>query len=49
MTNWYWIRHAPTNLKGLVGWSDVEVDLSNIDMFARLNNYLPKDLSLIHI
>jgi len=47
MTNWYWIRHAPTNLKGLVGWSDVEVDLSNIDMFARLNNYLPKDSIVI--
>lgn len=47
MTNWYWIRHAPTNLKSLVGWSDVEVDLSNIDMFARLNNYLPKDSIVI--
>ena len=21
MTNWYWIRHGPTHLKSLVGWS----------------------------
>lgn len=47
MTNWYWIRHAPTNLKSLVGWSDVDVDLSNIDMFARLNNYLPKNSIIV--
>ena len=35
MTNWYWIRHGPTHLKSLVGWSDVDVDLSNINRLKK--------------
>ena len=40
MTNWYWIRHGPTHLKSLVGWSDVDVDLSNVNRLKKLDDYL---------
>ena len=43
MTNWYWIRHGPTHLKSLVGWSDVDVDLSNINRLKKLDDYLPSN------
>ncbi|MDB2517960.1 histidine phosphatase family protein, partial [Amylibacter sp.] len=47
MTNWYWIRHGPTHLKSLVGWSDVDVDLSNINKLKKLDDYLPNDSLII--
>ena len=47
MTNWYWIRHGPTHLKSLVGWSDVDVDLSNINRLKKLDDYLPNDSLII--
>lgn len=47
MTNWYWIRHGPTHLKSLVGWSDVDVDLSNINMLQRLDNFLPNNSIIV--
>ena len=47
MTNWYWIRHGPTHLKSLVGWSDVDVDLSNVNRLKKLDDYLPNDSLII--
>lgn len=47
MTNWYWIRHGPTHLKSLVGWSDVDVDLSNVNRLKKLDDYLPNDSLVI--
>ncbi len=43
MTTWWWVRHAPTNEKALVGWRDVAADVSNSDRIARLSAYLPDD------
>ena len=35
------VRHGPTHLPSLVGWSDVDVDLSDTQALARLNAGLP--------
>ena len=43
MTNWWWIRHGPTYHKGLVGWSDIAADLSNVFALKRLQAHLPED------
>ena len=43
MTNWWWIRHGPTHHKGLVGWSDIAADLSNVSALKRLQAHLPED------
>ncbi len=43
MTTWWWVRHAPTNEKALVGWRDVAADVSDSDQIARLSAYLPDD------
>ena len=47
MTNWWWIRHGPTHHSGLVGWSDIPADLSDVAAIKRLNNHLPKDAVVV--
>lgn len=37
----YLIRHGPTHLKSMVGWSDVPADLSDTAGITRLRTYLP--------
>ena len=41
MTNLYLIRHGPTHLNSMVGWSDVPADLSDTAKIERLRKYLP--------
>ena len=43
MNDLYFIRHGPTHLKSMVGWSDVEVDLSDTEKLARLRAHLPNE------
>lgn len=43
MTHFWWVRHGPTHEKAFVGWRDVPADLSDTDLIARLDAYLPKD------
>ncbi|MEM7242829.1 MAG: histidine phosphatase family protein [Pseudomonadota bacterium] len=37
----YLVRHGPTHVKGLVGWTDVDVDLSDRQKINRLDEHLP--------
>ena len=43
MSDLFLIRHGPTHLKSMVGWSDVPVDLSDNARLALLNAQLPKE------
>ena len=40
-TTWWWVRHAPTRTKKLVGWTDIPADFSDIDSLERLSSKLP--------
>lgn len=42
MKTLWWVRHGPTNLKTMVGWSDVPADLSDSAAIARLDAFLPR-------
>ena len=46
-TNWWWVRHGPTNVGYLAGWTDVQVDLSDTAQIARVSEWLPADAVLI--
>lgn len=37
----WWVRHAPTHAKTMIGWTDLPADLSDTATLARLNDYLP--------
>lgn len=41
MTRLWLVRHGPTHVKSMVGWSDVPADLSDTAAIARLREYLP--------
>lgn len=41
MSRVFLVRHGPTNLKTMVGWSDVPADLSDTAALARLDRFLP--------
>jgi len=41
MTDLFLIRHGPTHLNSMVGWSDVPVDLSDTPKLTRLHAQLP--------
>jgi len=47
MTSWWWVRHGPTHAKGMVGWSDLPADLSDMAAIDRLAAYLPKDALVV--
>ena len=47
MTTIFLIRHGPTHAKGMVGWSDLAADLSDVDGLARLEAALPKEAVVI--
>lgn len=47
MTHWYWVRHGPTHARGMVGWTDLPADLSDLDRIARLQAYLPDDAVVV--
>ncbi len=37
----WWVRHGPTHMRALVGWSDVPADLGDTAALARLSEALP--------
>lgn len=41
MRRLWWVRHAPTYQKGMVGWSDVPAFLDDAAALARLSAHLP--------
>ena len=41
MTRLWLVRHGPTHVKAMVGWSDVPADLSDTAKIARLRQTLP--------
>ncbi len=47
----YWVRHAPTGNKNLIGWTDVPADLSDsVELSVALNatrDQLPKDAFIV--
>lgn len=44
---WWWIRHAATDARGLIGWTDAPADLSDLDALARRRKGLPKTARLL--
>ena len=47
MTRLHLVRHGPTHAKTMVGWSDLPADLSDLDVLARLQAYLPPSALLV--
>lgn len=47
MSRLYWVRHAPTHAKGLVGWTDLPADLSDSARLARLSAHLPAEALVV--
>lgn len=45
--SFYWVRHAATNARGLYGWTDVGVDLSDKQNLSWLNETLPGEAIII--
>lgn len=43
----WWVRHGPTHLKTICGWTDASADLSDGDAVARLRNALPASARLV--
>ncbi|MXU64470.1 histidine phosphatase family protein [Oceanomicrobium pacificus] len=41
MRRWWWVRHGPTGVRNMVGWTDLPADLSDRDRIARLAAALP--------
>ncbi len=47
MTDFWWVRHGPTNRHDLLGWTDAPADLSDTARIDRLSDYLPADATVI--
>ncbi|MCY3875579.1 MAG: histidine phosphatase family protein [Rhodobacteraceae bacterium] len=47
MTTWWWVRHGPTHMNTLYGWTDYPADLSDRDALDRLQRYLPPDAIVV--
>lgn len=47
MTRLWWVRHGPTHLKSMVGWSDPPADLTDQDAVQRLAQFLPAAASVV--
>ncbi len=43
----YWVRHAPTGNKNLIGWTDAPADLSDSVGLATVRDQLPKDAFIV--
>lgn len=42
-----WVRHAPTHTNALIGWTDIEADLSDRETINWLHNRLPMDAIVV--
>ena len=47
MTHLWLVRHGPTHEKSFVGWRDVPADLSNRELIAQVDAYLPQNALVI--
>lgn len=47
MKRLWWVRHAPTHAKFMVGWNDIHADFSDHQAFRRLSSSLPIDAPII--
>lgn len=47
MKRLWWVRHAPTHAKSMIGWTDIEADLSDKQAFERLATSLPEGAPII--
>ncbi|THD76365.1 histidine phosphatase family protein [Thalassobius vesicularis] len=47
MSRFFWVRHGPTHAKGMVGWTDLPADLSDIGQLERLSAHLPDDALVV--
>jgi alpha-ribazole phosphatase len=47
VTRFWWVRHGPTHAKGMVGWTDLAADLSDVAALGRLSAYLPGDAVIV--
>ncbi|MEY8883075.1 histidine phosphatase family protein [Donghicola sp. XS_ASV15] len=47
MSQLYLVRHGPTHVKTLIGWTDVPADLSDGAALARLDAALPADAVVV--
>ena len=47
MSSWYWVRHGPTHVKAMIGWTDLPADLSDTDALKRLSDALPDSAKVI--
>ncbi len=47
MSRWHWVRHGPTHAKGMIGWTDLPADLSDLDRLRRLAAGLPEDAVVV--
>ncbi|MCY4542725.1 MAG: histidine phosphatase family protein [Rhodobacteraceae bacterium] len=45
--DWYWVRHAPTGMTGLNGWTDVPAILTDTKTLEFLDSYLPDDSAVL--
>ncbi len=46
-TNWWWVRHAPTNTDRIAGWTDLPADLSDTAAIGRLSSWLPHNALVV--
>lgn len=42
MNTLWWVRHGPTHRKEMIGWTDVDADLTDTAAIARLSAHLPE-------
>lgn len=47
MKRLWWVRHAPTHAKSMIGWTDINADLSDNHAFERLTAALPEGAPII--
>ncbi|MFD1913878.1 histidine phosphatase family protein [Halodurantibacterium flavum] len=47
MSRWFWVRHAPTHARRMIGWTDIPADLGDTERIARLDAMLPRGALVI--
>ena len=47
MTQFFLVRHGPTHLKSMIGWTDAPADLSDVAALSRLSAHLPQDAVVV--
>ena len=46
-TNWWWVRHGPTEIDYLAGWMDVPANLSDTTLIGRVSEWLPNEALVV--